>query len=126
MSYRDTARGNNSLLAISRDWLRRADRASVPIRLAVETNPSAEGEHVTFAEEGRRSMRRVIRAVDSRLDGTRTYTGFAVHDLVRLAGARPLSQLSRRTSGGAPRVPPPRETSLPACAGCWRRGRSTS
>ncbi len=81
MSYRDTARGSNSLLAVSRDWRVRGERAGVPVRLAVETNPSTEGEHVTFAEEGERAMLRVLRAVDDRLRGTATYAGFAVHDL---------------------------------------------
>jgi len=81
MSYRDTARGPNSLLAISRNWLRRAARAGVPVRLAVETNPSAEGEHVTFAEEGRAAMLRVLQTVDAELRGTGSYAGLAVHDL---------------------------------------------
>ena len=66
---------------MSRDWRDRGERAGVPVRLAVETNPSTEGEHVTFAEEGERAMLRVLRAVDDRLRGTATYAGFAVHDL---------------------------------------------
>lgn len=81
MSYRDRAYGPNGLLAVSADWRRRGVAAGVPVRLAVETNPSAEGEHVTFAEEGRAAMLRVVDVVTERVRHEPTHAGFAVHDL---------------------------------------------
>jgi hypothetical protein len=79
MSYRDTATGTNSMLAVSQDWLKRGAAAGKRVRLGAETDRLPDCGYCTFAEEGSRRMIAVLAQVDA---GTRTspaYAGVAVH-----------------------------------------------
>ncbi|MBL7260639.1 hypothetical protein [Paractinoplanes lichenicola] len=79
MSYRDTATGANSMLAVSQDWLRRGATAKKRVRLAAETDPLAECTHCTFAEEGSRKMLKTLTQLDTATRKSPAYAGVAIH-----------------------------------------------
>lgn len=80
MSYRDRAIGPNSIVDVSRDWLRRADAAGVGLRLGAETNRLGGCPQCTFHEEGADALVRQQRRVVDRLAGRPSFDGVAVHD----------------------------------------------
>ncbi|MGK5680076.1 hypothetical protein [Actinoplanes sp. URMC 104] len=79
MSYRDTATGPNSMVAVSQDWLRRGAAARKRVRLAAETDPLGDCAYCTFAEEGSRHMLKVLSQVDIVTRTTPSYAGVAIH-----------------------------------------------
>jgi hypothetical protein len=79
MSYRDTATGPNSMLAISQDWLTRGRAAGKRVRLAAETGELADCLHCTFHEEGAAALRLELAKVDSATRQTAAFGGIAVH-----------------------------------------------
>jgi hypothetical protein len=79
MSYRDTAAGTNSMLAVSQDWLKRGAAAAKRVRLGAETDPLADCGYCTFAEEGSRRMIAVLSQVDDGARRSPAYAGVAVH-----------------------------------------------
>lgn len=80
MSYRDHALGENGILDISRDWMRRTTQAHVPLTLAAETNPLSDCPHCTFAEEGAAALDREQAIVSRQLRNRPSFAGVAVHD----------------------------------------------
>jgi hypothetical protein len=79
MSYRDTATGTNSMLAVSQDWLKRGAAAGKRVRLGAETDPLPDCGYCTFAEEGSRRMLAVLSQVDAGAHRSPAYAGVAVH-----------------------------------------------
>jgi hypothetical protein len=79
MSYRDTATGPNSLLAVSQDWLARGRVAGKRVRLAAETGALADCLHCTFHEEGAAALRLELAKVDAATRQTAAFGGIAVH-----------------------------------------------
>jgi hypothetical protein len=79
MSYRDTATGTNSMLAVSQDWLKRGATARKRVRLAVETDALPDCGNCTFAEEGARRMTEVLSQVDGATRKIPAYAGVAIH-----------------------------------------------
>lgn len=79
MSYRDTVTGPNSLMSISRDMLLRANRAGKPLRLGVETAPSAECPHCTFHGSDQETLAAALATVDIHARRYASYRGTAVH-----------------------------------------------
>jgi hypothetical protein len=79
MSYRDTATGPNSLLAVSQDWLARGRAAGKRVRLAAETGALADCLHCTFHEEGAAALRLELAKVDAATRQTAAFGGIAVH-----------------------------------------------
>jgi hypothetical protein len=79
MSYRDTATGPNSMLAISQDWLTRGVAAGKRVRLGAETSPLPDCSHCTFAEEGTTRLRQELAKVDAATRKTAAFGGIAVH-----------------------------------------------
>jgi len=90
MSYRDTAEGQNGMIAIAADWLTRATSAQRPIWLAAETNELSDCPYCTFYQEGQQAMATVLAAVDDaeRADFA-SYQGIAVEDLDGWLGLGP-------------------------------------
>ena len=82
MSYRDRALGPNGIADISRDWLRRADQAGVPVRLGAETNRLGSCPQCTFYEEGAERLRRAQQRVAGVFADRESFAGVAVHDWV--------------------------------------------
>lgn len=79
MSYRDTATGPNSILAISQDWLHRGKAAGKRVRLGVETGPLPDCGHCTFHEEGAVRLGQELAAVDAGTRQSAAFAGVAVH-----------------------------------------------
>ncbi len=79
MSYRDTAIGPNSMLAVSRDWLARGKAAGKRVRLAAETGPLPDCRHCTFHEEGAVALTLELAKVDAATRQTAAFGGIAVH-----------------------------------------------
>jgi hypothetical protein len=79
MSYRDTATGPNSMVAISQDWLTRGAAAGKRVRLGAETDPLPECVYCTFAEEGDKRMTAELGKVDAATRTAGAYGGVAVH-----------------------------------------------
>lgn len=79
MSYRDTATGPNSMVAVGTDMLARASAQFRPVRLAAETQRLPDCPHCTFYEEGGRYMTTTLRKVDTAVAGYRMFAGIAVH-----------------------------------------------
>lgn len=79
MSYRDTATGPNSLVAVSQDWLTRGRTAGKRVRLAAETGELADCLHCTFHEEGAAALRLELAKVDAATRQSAAFGGIAVH-----------------------------------------------
>jgi hypothetical protein len=79
MSYRDTATGPNSILAVSQDWLTRGAAAGKRVRLGAETGPLADCPNCTFYEEGTAVMGRELAKVDAGTRKSGAFAGVAVH-----------------------------------------------
>ncbi|MFI5912416.1 hypothetical protein [Dactylosporangium sp. NPDC051541] len=77
MSYRDSGA---AVLAVGADLLTRAQRSRTPIRLAAETQPSAECSYCTFAGRSQSALRQQLAAIDAGARTYATYQGIAVHD----------------------------------------------
>lgn len=81
MSYRDKAEGNDSILYHSKPFLEHAvelGRAN-SIIIGVETKDTAEGDKITFAQEGRKAMNEQLYIVDWQAGDYRSYAGHAIH-----------------------------------------------
>lgn len=79
MSYRDTATGPNSMLAVSQDWLTRGSAAGKRVRLGAETNPLSDCPYCTFNEEGAAAMTRELAKVDAGTRKAGAFGGIAIH-----------------------------------------------
>jgi len=79
MSYRDTAVGPNSILAVSQDWLTRGAAAGKRVRLGAETVPLADCGNCTFYEEGAAVMYRELAKVDAGTRQSGAFGGIAIH-----------------------------------------------
>jgi hypothetical protein len=79
MSYRDTATGPNSMLAVSQDWLTRGAAAGKRVRLGAETNSLSDCGYCTFDEEGAAAMTRELAKVDAQTRRTGAFAGIAIH-----------------------------------------------
>jgi hypothetical protein len=80
MSYRDTATGPNSILAVGADLLTRGTAAGRPVRLAAETGPLADCGYCTFAGQDASALDAAIAKVDAAAADYPSYAGLAVHD----------------------------------------------
>ncbi|MBG0831126.1 hypothetical protein HS041_25530 [Planomonospora sp. ID67723] len=89
MSYRDTASGPNSLMAVGADMLARATRAGRPVRLAAETAPLADCPYCTFHEEGGARMTAALAEVDVAARAYPAFAGIAVHHYPSWRAMRP-------------------------------------
>ncbi|MEV6599180.1 hypothetical protein AB0M36_20345 [Actinoplanes sp. NPDC051346] len=79
MSYRDTATGPNSIVAISQDWLTRGRAAGKRVRLGAETVPLPDCAHCTFAEEGATRLQEELAKVDAATRTASAFGGIAIH-----------------------------------------------
>lgn len=79
MSYRDTATGPNSMLAVSQDWLARGMASGKRVRLAAETGPLPDCLHCTFQEEGADALTKELAKVDTATRRAAAFGGIAVH-----------------------------------------------
>jgi hypothetical protein len=77
MSYRDTAQ---AIAGIAEDTFKEAAALGKTALAAVETNPSREGDFLTFHEEGAGAMNEQIAKLHDMIKNHPSYAGIAVHD----------------------------------------------
>ncbi|MFB9442848.1 hypothetical protein Dvina_15360 [Dactylosporangium vinaceum] len=77
MSYRDSGA---AVLDVGTDLLARARKSRLPVRLAAETQPSADCAYCTFAGRTQSALRQQLAAIDTGAKPYPTYQGIAVHD----------------------------------------------
>lgn len=77
MAYRDSG---EQIAEISKNELAEAEKLGKTLRIAVETNPSAETPRVTFYEEGSSFLKRQLETARKIFGDSPTFAGFAVHD----------------------------------------------
>lgn len=77
MAYRDTASG---ILDVAEAQLAEGDAAGTPVYVGVETNPSAEGDNITFHEEGAAYLNSQLATVIKQAGAHESFAGIAVHD----------------------------------------------
>lgn len=80
MSYRDTATGSNSTMAVSADLLRRAATAAKPLRLGAETQALPDCAHCSFHGDSAAQFRTALAQVDTAARRFPSFAGIAVHD----------------------------------------------
>ncbi|MEJ8303188.1 hypothetical protein [Saccharibacillus sacchari] len=77
MAYRDSG---EQIAEVAKNELAEAEKLGKPLRIAVETNPSAETPRITFAEEGTAFLNSQLEFVRQKLGNSPSFAGFAVHD----------------------------------------------
>ncbi|MER7004400.1 hypothetical protein ABT297_15325 [Dactylosporangium sp. NPDC000555] len=79
MSYRNTATGDNSIIGVADDLLRRAGRVAKPLRLGAETQPLGDCGYCSFHGETASHLHRTLAAVGSAAQRYPAFAGIAVH-----------------------------------------------
>jgi hypothetical protein len=79
MSYRDTATGENSMVDVSADLLKRAAHAAIPVRLGAETQETSDCGHCSFAGTTQHILRTRLSSVDAAAEKYSSFAGIAVH-----------------------------------------------
>ncbi|WP_322907503.1 hypothetical protein [Paenibacillus campi] len=77
MAYRDRA---DAIVDVASTELSEAVTAGIPVYVAVETNPSAEGNGITFYEEGAAYMNTQLQLVTGMAAAYSSFAGLAIHD----------------------------------------------
>lgn len=107
MAYRDSG---EQIAEVAKNELAEAEKLGKPLRIAVETNPSAETPQITFYEEGKAFLNSQLEVVRQKLSSSPSFAGFAVHDYAgwkkmqeksTAAGTKPLSASSSPKTGAA-------------------------
>ncbi|WP_226671796.1 amidase [Rossellomorea aquimaris] len=79
MAYRNNAVGPNGIIELTRNEMAYALSAGKKVKVGVETAPSAEGDFLTFQEEGEEFMLEELARVDAEYGTYSSYKGIAVH-----------------------------------------------
>jgi len=77
MAYRNSSAG---ILDVAQTALSESKAAGKPIRLGVETLPSEEGEHISFAEYNEEYMEKQLAEVRRLTSTNPSFAGIAIHD----------------------------------------------
>lgn len=81
MAYRDTAEGDNGVIAIAKAQMNLCSKYNVKATIAVETGKLPETEFVTFYEEGLLYMYDQLNVVHQYYKSNTAFNGFAIHYL---------------------------------------------
>lgn len=82
MAYRDSAIGDNGIInAVSRE-LDLGKQYNTLVTIAAETQKSAEGNYVSFNEEGYNYMNKELEKVYSNYKDNSSFGGFAIHHVI--------------------------------------------
>lgn len=90
MSYRDTVTGPDSITAVAARAVDAATRAGKPVRLAIETHDLGSDPvslKQTFYGSTQKALDKAMAGVDA-AEGSRSYSGVAVHDYTGWAALR--------------------------------------
>ncbi|TYR79178.1 hypothetical protein FZC66_16305 [Priestia megaterium] len=78
MAYRDKALGPNGILELTNTERQLGEQFSTPIEIGIETMTSSEGDFISFAGKGEKSMMKELQIMSScRL--TQRPSSFAIH-----------------------------------------------
>ena len=77
MAYRDSASG---ILDVAEAQLAEGDAVGTPVYVGVETNPTSEGNTITFYEEGAAYLNNQLARVTKQAGKHDSFAGIAVHD----------------------------------------------
>lgn len=80
MDYRNTALGNDGIVANAKTIIREASTLQKKVIVAVETSPSSEGPLTTFYSLGTGAMKAELQIALENLSHYPSFAGFAVHD----------------------------------------------
>ncbi|RNB84851.1 copper amine oxidase N-terminal domain-containing protein [Brevibacillus fluminis] len=80
MDYRNTALGNDGIVANAHTLLREASTLKRQAIVAVETAPSSEGAFTTFYSLNVGAMKTELQVAKEKLSHYSSYAGFAIHD----------------------------------------------
>ncbi|MET3289814.1 UNVERIFIED_CONTAM: hypothetical protein ABID98_002384 [Brevibacillus sp. OAP136] len=80
MDYRNTALGNDGIVANAHTLLREASTLKRQAIVAVETAPSSEGAFTTFYSLSVGAMKTELQVAKEKLSHYSSYAGFAIHD----------------------------------------------
>lgn len=80
MDYRNTALGNDGIVANAQAIAREASTLKKQAVIAVETAPSSEGDFTTFYTTGIESMKEQMAIAKEKLSHYASFAGFAIHD----------------------------------------------
>jgi hypothetical protein len=83
MAYRNTALGNNGIIARAKPIILEAATLKKAAVVAVDTLPSKEGDHTTFHAIHAADMEAELQAVTGGLVTYPSYSGVAIHDYAR-------------------------------------------
>lgn len=79
MAYRDQAVGPNGIIELTKNEMDYALSAGKKVKVGVETSPSAEGDFLTFHEEGEEFMLEELARVCAEYGTYSSYKGIAIH-----------------------------------------------
>jgi hypothetical protein len=79
MSYRNTATGDNSMVGVADDLLRRAGALAKPVRLGAETQALGDCAYCSFHGTTADRLHRTLAAVDTAAQRYPAFAGIAVH-----------------------------------------------
>lgn len=81
MAYRDQALGSNGIIKLAQNEINYAASMNKKISIGVETQPSQEGEFITFYEEGQAAMWEQLQLVQNSYEDLSSFDGFSIHYL---------------------------------------------
>lgn len=81
MAYRNKADGRNGIIRLVEDELVYAEAKRKQITIAVETYPSKEGKHISFAGKSKEQFTKVLQQVIDYYEKNDALSGIAVHHL---------------------------------------------
>lgn len=82
MAYRDKSQGDNGIINLVSAELELATQYGATIIIAVETESSSEGNHISFYGKEGHSMNKELEIVYKRYGKTTSFDGFAIHHLI--------------------------------------------
>ncbi|WDV96530.1 copper amine oxidase N-terminal domain-containing protein [Brevibacillus parabrevis] len=80
MDYRNSALGNDGIIANAQPILREAGTLGKQVIVGIETAPSAEGAHTTFHSLPTHVLKTELQLAKEKLAQHASYAGFAIHD----------------------------------------------
>ena len=86
MAYRDTS---NEIIKIVKNEIEYAKRINKPVVIGVETMKSAEGDNISFSEEGEIYMNKQLKKIQKYYSKNPSYKGIAIHHFDSWKGMQP-------------------------------------
>lgn len=82
MAYRNSLYGQNGIIELIDEEVNYARSQNKHLSIALETHPSCEGEHISFAGSTKDHVKRTMHSLEDLLSRKRFRLSFAVHDMI--------------------------------------------